>query len=159
MPRYQLNTRCLFVDAFRSKDPENDDHDPAEKKPVDLPCAHVMHVKNDHGNHDSAEYVSLNDTAAFITRFIVLRVDTDTVLPKIVESEYGLAPADAAAEVGKVVDMLKPKYIHEIPKKTYHRKHEPPGPDPSFPGGKHKGKYDLDFRTNFLGVSFMKGPL
>lgn len=165
MPRYQLKKRCLFVDAFKPKNPENNDHDVDQRKPDGphpIPYAHVMHVKDDSGNPNSAEYLTLNDAAGFITRFIVQRVDTDNLLPEIIASEYGISPGQAKTEIQKVIGMLEPKYITNItanPQQAYKRKHGAPGPGSPDTGGNHPGKYDLDYRVNFLGVCFFKGPL
>ena len=39
-------------------------------------------------NSPMCPYTELNDVAGFIGRFIVMGVETDSILPKIVASEY-----------------------------------------------------------------------
>jgi hypothetical protein len=145
MARYQLKEQCLFVEAKVYDDthwlPTND------KKPDDIKSAHVMDKST-----TPATYLKLNDGAAFITRFIVMGVDTD-LIRQILISEYGSAAADFQQEVTDVVKMLFPRFLAN---RTYQRDHQ----DPQNLGeGTHSGKYPLDFGVNPFNVGILKGPL
>jgi hypothetical protein len=100
MPRFQLKPKCLFVDALVHKKPVDGDYH--------LPFPHIMD-----GRSSPAKYLALNDTAGFVAHFIVQGVDTDKLLPQIVQSEYGISLANAAKEVENVkttlMDYLDPR--------------------------------------------------
>jgi hypothetical protein len=140
MARYKMKDKCLFVDAFDLK--EN------KRKPDVIPFAHVL----DQTNSPANKYLRLNDTAGFITRFIVLGVDTD-LIPQILSSEFGGAASEHQAEVDTVVAMLQ-GYLQKLPpisqKKTYE------GPK-SLGVDSHTDGYDLDFRVNWFPTGWIKG--
>jgi len=139
MARYQLKEHCCFVDAFH--------HEKKVRKPDSYPFPHVFHQKD-------KTYVSFNDTAAFIARFIVLGVDTD-VIPQILVSEYGASKVpNPAAEVDEVYKMMK-GYL-TLRKK--HRTHTAPGKWPAAAKPKHTGKLRLSFSTNPVGIINLKTP-
>lgn len=151
MSRYKLKDKCVFVDAKNFDDPKA-----PKRYPIEIPHAHIL-------DKSSASHLKLNDTAGFITRFVVLGVDTD-LIPQIILSEYsGTLPklfegnkdkVEAAVKtaVKSVVSMLKPylerrtladcKQLYETPK--------------DLGIGKHSGKYALDFSINFVGTSVVK---
>jgi hypothetical protein len=147
MPRYQLQDRCLFVDAYvydeQNRRPAN------AKKPDAIPFPHILDQRQ-----NPATYLKLNDAAAFITRFIVMGVDT-SIIPQIVQSEYPGAGGNAANEVETVRTMLLP-YLED---RSYRRTHQPPqalgSPQP------HSGVgYSMDFSVNWFGTGgLLKGPL
>jgi hypothetical protein len=145
MARYQLKKKCLFVEA---KVYDKTHWLPTDvKKPDDIKSAHLLDKST-----KPATYLKLNDGAAFITRFIVMGVDTD-LIPKILISEYGSAAANPQQEVTNVVKMLLPRFLT---KRTYLRPHH----DPQDLGeGTHSGKYSLNFRVNPFNVGILKGPL
>lgn len=109
MPRFQLKPKCLFVDALVHKKPEAGDYHP--------PFPHIMD-----GRTSPPEYSGLNDTAGLIAHFIVEGVDTDTLLPQIVQSEYGITLEEAKQEVEKVKNDLMP-YLEP---RSYRRPHHEP---------------------------------
>jgi hypothetical protein len=146
MPRYQLKDKCLFVDAMVYD--EKNRKPTLKKKPDDISLAHVMDKSKE---PNDADYLALNDAAAFIARFIVMGVDTKDI-PEILKSEYGSKVTDPAAEVKAVVALLK-DYLEP---RTFARPYEAPKKEG---GGKHSGKYDLDFRVNWFGTGGFKGPL
>ncbi len=156
MARYQLKKRCLFVDAIKHKKPEDEDYDIDKREPQEIPYAHVMHVKDDSGSETSATYLPLNNMAGFITRFIVQGVDTDDLLPKIIQSEYGISQDQATKDVTAIEKMLKGGGF--IIERKHKRNREDPLQHPGT-GGNHPGKYSLDFKVNFFGAGFLKGPL
>lgn len=145
MPRFQLKEgKCLFVDATVYDEKKWRPTD--RKKPDDIAFAHVMDKST-----SPATYLKLNDAAAFITRFIVLGVDTD-LIPQILLSEYGKKVTAPVTEVASVLEMIGPF----LEPRTYER----PYASPKHHGkGQHSGKYDLDFRVNFFNVGALKGPL
>jgi hypothetical protein len=145
MARYQLKEQCLFVEAKVY----DDTHWKPTKvyKPDDLKGPHVMDKST-----KPATYLKLNEGAAFITRFIVMGVDTD-LIRQILISEYGSAAANPQKEVDDVVKMLLPRFLED---RTYPRPHQ----DPQNLGeGTHSGKYPLDFGVNPFNVGILKGPL
>jgi hypothetical protein len=147
MPRFQMKPKCLFVDALHHKKPEVGDYRTGVRKPDDLPFPLVMDQSS-----SPAKYLALNDTAGFIARFIVQGVDTDWLLPQIIQSEYGISPTDAAQEVEKVKTTLMPY----LAPRSHKRTHQKPKVDKAV---KHSGKFPLDFSVNFLGATVLKGPL
>jgi hypothetical protein len=144
MARYQLKGQCLFVEARVYDDthwlPTN------VNKPDDI-SPHVMDKST-----TPATYLKLNDGAAFITRFLVMGVDTD-LIAKILISEYGSAAANPQQEVNDVVKMLFPRFLTN---RTYQRPHQ--GPQ-SLADDTHSGTYPLDFAVNPFNVGILKGPL
>jgi hypothetical protein len=148
MARYQLKPFCVFVDAY---DIDNvfDRPNPDRSKPnTDIPFAHVMNKTT-----MPASYVTLNDGAAFIARFITMGVGTD-LIPQILISEYGMQLPQAKDEVAAVLNLLYPKYLLN---RTYARTHVNPA---SLGEDKHPtGDYQLDFKVNILGGGVLKGPL
>lgn len=138
MARYQLKPGCIFVDAVL--------HETGVKKPDENPYPHVF-------SQADGTFATFNDTAAFIARFIVLGVDTETHLPDILVSEYkGQVIADPKAEVNKVYTMLEP-YLEQWKK---HRNHVPPAGE-KLSG--HSKKLTLDFNTNPVGINYIKVPI
>jgi hypothetical protein len=138
MPSYQLKYLCLFVDAR--------DHDTNQRKPDELPAPHVMNK-----NVEPADYLKLNDGAAFIARFLVMGLDTD-LIAQIIRSEYGDKVKHPLDEVMAVVAMLG-DYL-EV------RSFDRPYQSPKEQGrGKHVGRYALDFKVNWFGTGVFKGPL
>ncbi len=134
MPRFQMKPKCLFVDA------------PVHKKPDDLPFPYVMDVRI-----SPAKYVGLNDTAGFVARFIVQGVDTDKLLPQILQSEYGISETDAAQEVENVkttlMDYLEP------------RSHQSAHPKAQVTGtGEHPGNCLIDFSASSTVISVISIP-
>jgi len=148
MARYQLKPHCVFVDAF-DLDQVTDPIVPHREKPnTDIPFAHVMDKST-----MPAPYVTLNDGAAFITRFIILGVDTG-MIPQILISEYGMQLPQAKDEVAAVLKLLYPQYLVD---RTYTRTYVKPG---KLVEGKHPtGNYPLDFKVNFLGGGVLKTPI
>jgi hypothetical protein len=147
MPRFELKKGCLFVDAYDLDKPNP--HDAPDRSKQDIPYAHVMDKSQAQLKAD-CPYTTLNDVAGFIGRFIVMGVDTETILPKIVASEYGISEDKAKDEVKAVLvimeDYLQPRLTprgHMAPKS--HLK------------GKHKGVYELNFRVNPIGIGVFKG--
>jgi hypothetical protein len=151
MPAYELNDKCLFVDAFvydeQNKKPKKKTkpHKPPTTGTIEL--AHVMDK-----NPTPAKYLMLNDGAAFIARFIVMGVDTKDIL-EILKSEYGSNVANLDADVNAVVALLFPKYIKL---RTSARSYEAPKDEGE---GDHSGTYSLDFRINWFVTGGFKGPL
>lgn len=155
MQRWQLKKKYLFVDALRHKKPENDTYDIDLRKPQDIPYAHVMDKRNqpDDDSDSPSPYVALNSGAGFIARFIVQGVDTDDLLPQILVSEYGISLQQAKGEVNAVLNML----AGCLRPRKYQRVYEPPA---LIKQDVHAtGKYLLDFKVNFFGIGFIKGPL
>lgn len=155
MQRWQLKKKCLFVDAMKHKKPQIDDYTVENRKPQDIPYAHVLDKRNspDDDGPAPSPYVALNSGAGFIPRFIVQGVDTDDLLPQILVSEYGMPLQQAKDEVNTVLNML----ADCLRPRKYQRDHEPPAIvkkdiHPS-------GEYLLDFKVNFFGIGFIKGPL
>jgi hypothetical protein len=145
MPRYQLQDKCLFVDAYLYDKVNRKPR--AQKKPDLVPYPHI----NDQ-RVSPATYLRLNDGAAFITRFIVLGVDTD-LIPQIVDSEYQGSTPTAVQDVANVVAMLMP-YLEP---RTYQRPYQHPQNQGVHP---HAGGYPLDFSVNWFGTGgLLKGPL
>jgi hypothetical protein len=148
MPRFQLKDKCLFVDASAY---DESNHKPGHKIKCDvIDSAHILDQRV-----DPPAYLMLNSGAAFITRFIVLGVDTINVIPQILQSEYSGSGAIYAKEVSDVVQMLS-DYIET---RTYQRPHETPanlGAGRQAPG---KRGYPLDFKVNWFGGGVFKGPL
>jgi hypothetical protein len=142
MARWQLTSKplCVFVDAYDLDDLHLDN---LNRKPKEIPKAHVLDL-------DAGKYTWLDDTQAFIARFIVLGVDTD-LIPQIVKSEYEASVTNPSQAVTDVCDKLK-AYLE--PRKKI-RPHRPPqhGEDP------HPGGYDLDFKVNALGTGVIKVPI
>ncbi len=93
MPRFQLKPNCLFANALI----------------ID-------------GRDSPAKQLALNDTAGFIAHFMVQGVDTDKLLPQIMQSEYGIPLEEAAQEVEKVKNTLMP-YLEP---RSYQRPHHKP---------------------------------
>jgi hypothetical protein len=149
MSRYQLKDKCMFVDAY-VYDEQN--RKPGAKKPDAIPSPHILDQRT-----DPATSLKLNDTAAFITRFIVLGVDTD-LIPQILQSEYPGAGAIFANEVNTVYTMLAPY----LDKRSYQRAHQAPqaiGSAATYQGISGKKGYDLDFRVNWFPIGGYKLPL
>jgi len=96
--------------------------------------------------------LKLNDTAGFITRFIVFGVDTD-LIPQILSSEFGGDVVDHQAEVSKVVEMLK-GYLLKLPPTLEKKTYEEPK---SLGVDGLTGGYDLDFRVNWFPTGWIKG--
>jgi hypothetical protein len=153
MPRYKLKDKCLFVDAKNFDDPK------APKRfPNEIPFAHIL-------DKNTGSHLKLNDTAGFITRFIVMGVDTD-LIPQIIYSEYGgtlpklfegkCAKAEAAvkAAVKAVVKILRP-YLKPRTLADCKQPYEPPK---DLGVGKGLVKYTLDFSVNFVGIGVVKIP-
>jgi hypothetical protein len=140
MARYKMKDRFLFVDAYDFKD--------NKRKPDAIPFAHVL----DQTNSPANKYLKLNDTAGFITRFIVFGVDTD-LIPQILSSEFGGAAAEHQAEVDTVVAMLQ-DYLQKLPPVTQKKSYA--GPE-SLGVDKLTGGYDLDFRVNWFPTGWIKG--
>lgn len=147
MPRFQMKPKCLFVDALTHKKPEEGDYNIDVRKPDDLSFPLVM----DHRS-SPAKYLALNDTAGFVARFIMQGVDTDKLLPQIIQSEYGISLTDATQEVENVKTILMP-YLDP---RSHQRAHQKPQVHHT---GDHPGKFPLDFSVNFLGPVFIKGPI
>ena len=147
MPRFQLKRKCLFLEALVHKKPEEGDYAIKARKPDALPFPLVMDQSS-----SPAKYLALNDTAGLIARFIVQGVDTDKLLPQIIQSEYGISSADAVQEVEIVKTTLMPYLDPRSHKKT----HQKPKVAKT---GKHPGKFPLNFRVNFVGPVVFKGPL
>ncbi len=147
MPRFQMKPKCLFVDALTHKKPEDGDYDTAVRKPDDLPFPLVMDQRV-----SPAKYLALNDTGGLIARFIVQGVDTDKLLPQIIQSEYGISLTEATKEVESVKSTLMP-YLQP---RTHQRAHQQPQVHKT---GDHPGKFPLDFSVNFMGAAVLKGPL
>jgi hypothetical protein len=148
MPRYRLKDKCLFVDAYV--------YDEQKRKPFssDIPSAipspHVLDQ-----NTTPATYLYLNDTAAFIARFIVMRVDTN-LIPGILSSEYGPKVTNPAQDVNDVLAMLNPYLEPDTPPIFVRPYHKPKDKGK----GQHPGKYPLDFSVNWFGTGgVLKGPL
>ncbi len=146
MPRFQLKPKCLFIDALTHKKPEEGDYGIGARKPDELPFPFVM----DKGVLP-AKYLALNDTAGLIARFIVQGVDTDKLLPQIIQSEYEISLTEAAQEVENVKTTLMP-YLEP---RSHQRAHQKPQVHKS---GEHPGKFLLDFRVNLIGAAVFKGP-
>jgi hypothetical protein len=148
MPRYRLKDKCLLVDAYV--------YDETNRKPfsANIPSAvPAPHVSDQ--NTDPATYVYLNDTAAFIARFIVMRVDT-ALIPDILKSEYGARITNPAQDVQDVLTILNP-YLEPDAPPTFVRPYQKPK---TVGKGKHPGKYPLDFSVNWFGTGgVLKGPL
>jgi len=148
MPRYRLQDKCLFVEAYA--------YDEMTRKPCSntmpssIPCPHVLDQRN-----TPATYVTLNDTAAFIARFIVMRVDTN-LIPDILSSEYGAKSKSPAADVQTVLKILEP-YLEPDDPRIFTRTYQTPKGTNS---GNHPGKYSLDFSVNWFGTGgLLKGPI
>jgi hypothetical protein len=109
MPRFQLKPKCLFVDDLVHKKPEDGDYHP--------PFPHIMDLRT-----SPPEYSGLNHTAGLIAHFIVEGVDTDTLLPQIVQSEYGITLEEAAQEVEKVKTLL----MSYLEPRSFKRPHHEP---------------------------------
>ena len=152
MARYQLQKKCFFVDAYKPKKPDDDDYSIKKRKPDKIPHAHVMKVKQGDGSQGDADYLTLNDMAGFIARFIIQGVDTDELLPQIIKSEYGISLDQAKQDVKDVVKLLE----GFIRSRVHQRHRQPPA---SLGTGVGDGEYDLNFSTNFFGAGFLKGPL
>jgi hypothetical protein len=138
--RYQLKSKCLFVDAV-----DRDSNSPG-RKPDDIKHAHVMDT-----NKKSENCLKLNDMAGFIARFVVQGVDVD-VIPQILLSEYDYTQATTTPkdDVDKVVSMLYPDFVK---KRAHKREYETPEPRGKM---SHHGKYDLDFKVNWFGTGCCK---
>lgn len=147
MPRFQLKRKCLFLDALTHRKPEEGNYDIGARKPDELPFPLVMDQRS-----SPAKYVGLNDTAGVIARFIVQGVDTDWLLPQIIQSEYGISPTDATQEVEKVKTTLMPY----LDKRSHKRAHQKPKVAKK---GDHPGKFPLDFSVNFVGPVQIKVPV
>jgi hypothetical protein len=155
--RWQLKKKYVFVDALLYQKPEDDQYG-GKKKPDSIPYAHVMDkTKSPSDNSPSpTPYLALNPGAGFIGRFIIQGVDTDELLPQILISEYEhehITLPQAKADVNAVLELMKP-YLRP---RSHQRKHEAPAKvkddiDPT-------GQYPLDFKVNWLGTGFIKGPL
>jgi hypothetical protein len=155
MQRWQLKKKYLFVDALKHKKPQTDDYTTELRKPQDIPYAHVLDKSNSPDDNGPAPspYVAINSGAGFIARFIVQGVDTDELLPQILVSEYGIPLQQAKDEVNAVLTMLKDC----LRGRKHQRDHEPPA---LIKKDVHPtGKYDLDYKVNFFGIGFLKGPL
>jgi len=100
-----------------------------------------------------AKYLTLNPTAAFITRFIVMRVDTG-LIPGILSSEYG-GTANFAADVQTVLGLLS-EYLELDEPAIFKRRYGTPN---KLGSGNHPGNYTLDFSVNWFGTGFIKGPI
>jgi hypothetical protein len=158
MPRYRLRDECLLVDAYVYD--ETNKKPSGEKKPDPLKCAHI----NDQSTNPPT-YLKLNDGAAFIARFIALRVKTE-LISEILKSEYGDKIHDPVGDVNKVVAMLRP-YLVRIDKENIEdpipedpSPYERPYEVPNHKGqGQHSGHYDLDFRVNWFPIGGYKLPL
>jgi hypothetical protein len=138
--RWQLKEGFVFVDAFtiESQDGENPD-----RHPKDLPHAHIM-------NCTSYDYTMFNDYAAFILRFIIMGLDTETIIPQIIASEFPKTP-DPKKDVADVVAMASSYLVVRNKKRKKH-------PLNSLGGGKKPGGYDLNFSVHSIGPGFLKGP-
>jgi hypothetical protein len=138
MPRYQLKDKCCFIDAVL--------HETGAPQPIENPYPHVF-------SQADGTFVKFNDTAAFIARFIVLGVDTETHLPDILVSEYpDTNIANSKTEIKKVVDMMQ-DYLVTWKK---HRNHVPPEGEKR---SGHSKKLKLDFSTNPIGLNVIKVPI
>jgi hypothetical protein len=140
MARYKMKPGCIFVDA--------NDYKTHDKKPDENPYPHVF-------SQEDGTYVTFNDTAGFIARFIALGVDTENI-PQIMASEYGPgAVTNATQEVKDVYKMMK-NYVEEM---TTRKTHETPGPvAPIKLLPTHSRKLKLDFSTNPIGIHVIKVP-
>jgi hypothetical protein len=154
MPRKQLKDRCLFIDAYVYD--ETTRKPTSTKKPAAIQSPHIFDQRT-----DPATYLMLNDTAAFIARFIVLGVDT-TIIPQIYLSEYPAAGGNAAKEVADVLTMVDP-YLEDRDFKIFQRTYQSPqalGNAKPYHGISGRKGYDLDFNVNWFGTGgLLKGPL
>lgn len=152
MPRYQLDDYCLFVDATN--------FETNKREPKEIPYPHILDQRT-----TPATYMRLNDGAAYITRFIVLGVNT-SLIPEILRSEYQtllgskVNTINFEAEVVAVLNMIDP-YLKKG-ERHVERAYESPK---QHGAGKHvdlEGKplkgYDLDFRVNWFVVGCCKIP-
>jgi hypothetical protein len=158
---YRLKDKCLFVD-FRAYDgthwqPRNQQPPvppvggpPGEITPDAITqLAHIL----DQRPPGPPTWVPLNDTAAFITRLIVMGVDVD-LIPELLKSEYSEQQIGSfKTQVTDLVKDLQP-YI-EVRQPNDRRGSQPHGNEPpkilakkTFP---HKG-YNLDFSVNWFGT-------
>jgi hypothetical protein len=153
MQRWQLKKKYLFVDALIPRKPQNDDYSIDQRKPQDIPYAHVLDKSNSPNGPAPSPYVALNSGAGFIARFIVQGVDTDDLLPQILVSEYNIPLQQAKNEVNAVLNLL----AGCLRKRQHQRDYEPPA---LITKDIHPtGQYDLDFKVNFFGIGVLKGPL
>ncbi len=138
MPRYQLADKCLYVSAKH--------HVTKERIPKEIPFPHILDQRK-----NPWTYLKLNNAVSYITRFIVLGVDTD-LIPEIVRSEYGAKVENPKAEVENVLKILKPYLKKRVAKRRYQL--------PKTLGeGNIEGGYDLDCGVRSIPFTFVKYPI
>ncbi len=96
MPRYELKKDCLFVDAYDLDEAKKNPLNPPDRSKQEIKHAHVMDKGPGISSSSTSRspvcpYIELNDVAGFIGRFIVMGVDTDSILPQIIASDYGIS--------------------------------------------------------------------
>jgi hypothetical protein len=134
--RYQLQDKCLFVDAT--------DRRGGRRKPQAIPHPHVLDQRV-----TPAKFLNFNDEAGFVARFIVQGVDTD-LIPEILRSEYGDKVKNPKDMVKQVVQLLKP-YLEP---RTFQREYE--APKIVAQGDFQQKGYRLDFKVNWFGTGCCK---
>jgi hypothetical protein len=152
MPRYELKNKCYFVDAWNVKD--------NQRVPEIDGCgksAHIADKRREATSGHPVDYLLLNDTAAFIARFIVMGVEIN-LIPQILHSEFGDSVGIPLTQVNKVLQQLMP-YLDQIPEignaggRRGVRKYQAP----SWESKKDKAcNYSLDFSPNWFGTGWFK---
>jgi hypothetical protein len=148
MARYQLVDKVMFVDAHTINS--------TGKPPVELPIPHILDQRVYELPTKKATYTQLSPAEAFITRFIVMGVDTD-LISQTFASETGTDINNSKAAVQAAVNLLNShQYVQQRGQRNYSTIL-----DPNYPreGTQNKHmKHTLDFNCNWYGSGSNKVP-